>query len=80
MKFCFEILIKGGILSVSTQIALRGGYMEFLNIYNLLDIDLDKHRPLAFFGVKAHKSHESIRDWVKWQETRLSRIQYDNSD
>lgn len=59
-------MIKGGILSVSTQIALRGGYMEFPNIYNLLDIDLDKHRPLAFFGVKAHKSHESIRDWVKW--------------
>ncbi len=40
--------------------------MESPNIYNLLNINRDKHRPLAFFGVKAHKSHESIREWVKW--------------
>lgn len=32
----------------------------------LIDLETEKHRPLAFFGVKAHESHESVREWVKW--------------
>lgn len=28
--------------------------------------DVNSHRPLAFFGLKAHKSPDSIRTWVKW--------------
>ncbi|HEY8420462.1 MAG TPA: glycosyl hydrolase [Thermoclostridium sp.] len=40
--------------------------MESAKLDKLLHLDMDKHRPLAFFGIKAHESHESIRDWVKW--------------
>lgn len=40
--------------------------MESTKLDKLLNLNLDKHRPLAFFGIKAHESHESIRDWVKW--------------
>ncbi|NLM09718.1 MAG: glycoside hydrolase family 2 [Clostridiaceae bacterium] len=40
--------------------------MEFTKLDKVLNLNLDKHRPLAFFGIKAHESHGSIIDWVKW--------------
>lgn len=36
------------------------------NLSQALNLNIDKYRPLAFFGIKAHESHESVRDWVKW--------------
>lgn len=40
--------------------------MKSPKLDKLLHLEPDKHRPLAFFGIKAHESHESVRDWVKW--------------
>lgn len=27
---------------------------------------MDQYRPLAFFGIKVHESHDSVREWVRW--------------
>jgi len=40
--------------------------MKSTKLVELLHIVPDRHRPLAFFGVKAHESHESVQEWVKW--------------
>ena len=40
--------------------------MEPAKLDKYLNLELNRHRPLAFFGIKAHESHESIRNWVKW--------------
>lgn len=40
--------------------------MESTKLAEFLNINVDEYRPLAFFGIKAHEDHESIREWVKW--------------
>lgn len=36
------------------------------NINEVLGIEAGGHKPLAFFGIKVHESHESVREWVRW--------------
>ena len=40
--------------------------MESAELFQMLNLNIDEYRPLAFFGIKAHEDHESIREWVKW--------------
>jgi len=32
----------------------------------MIDLNVDQHRPLAFFGIRIDKGRESIEEWVRW--------------